>query len=73
MKFVEKYARLCALLGVISVSTWGLGCANDSGSTDAPEKKETPAETEAGSTTGGGTEDAGEEKAEETTEEEKAE
>lgn len=71
MKFIEKYARLCALLGVISVSTWGLGCANDSGSGDAPAEKETPAaEPETGSTTGGGTEAAGEE---ESTEEEKAE
>ncbi len=58
MKFLEKYSRLFALLGVISVSTWGLGCANEGtapagGSADKTEKK-----AEAGSTTGGGDEAA---------------
>ncbi len=67
MKFVEKYARLVALLGVVSISTWGMGCANG-GSDSAPEKK-----AEAGSTTGGGEKAASGEKKEEKKEEAKEE
>lgn len=60
MKFVEKYARCFALLGILSISTWGMGCANDSGSGDAPEKEKSSAEEkpadapEAGSTESSG-------------------
>jgi hypothetical protein len=69
MKFVEKYAKLFALLGVISVSTWGMGCANsDSATSDKPKAEAGSSEKEAS-----GKKEASGEKKEEKKEEKKAE
>ncbi len=73
MKFVEKYAKLFALLGVISVSTWGMGCANsDSTTADKAEAGSTVKEA-SGDKAASGDKEASGEKKEEKKEEKKAE
>ncbi len=65
MRTVKKYMNLFALLSIVSVATWSIGCADststdDSGSSDAgaaaaPEDGGA-ADDQAGSSTGSGTE-----------------
>lgn len=55
MSFLRTFTKVFALLCVLCVSAWSLGCAQDAGDTGQDSAAE-PAGPEAGSVTGGGEE-----------------